>query len=173
MLKNKNIFLIGMMNSGKTTIGEKLSKKLKMDYIDTDQQIEEIMSMSISDIFKIFGEEHFRKMESAFFLEKTKQQGIVFSTGGGIVLSTLNGNCLKNNGITFLLETSIDRLIKRSNNIQKPLLNKSKDIKFNLLKIWEDRKSLYYKYAHHIINNDYLLENETVDKIINILNEKN
>ena len=59
MFMNKNIFLIGMMNSGKTTIGEKLSKKLKMDYIDTDQQIEEIMSMSIPDIFKIFGETEF------------------------------------------------------------------------------------------------------------------
>ena len=82
---NYNIFLIGMMGSGKTTVGKKLSKKLKMNFVDTDYQIESIMSMSISQIFNEFGENRFRAMESSYFIEKSKENGIVFSTGGGII----------------------------------------------------------------------------------------
>ena len=100
-MKNKNIFLIGMMGSWKSTVGSKLASTLDMEFIDTDDAIEEITEMKISDIFREFGEERFREMETAFFVEKAKQSGQVFSTGGGIVLSSENQKVLIENGTTF------------------------------------------------------------------------
>ena len=80
-----NIFLIGMMGSWKSTVGQKLAMNQKMKFVDTDYAIEKIMSMKISDIYDEFGEEKFREMESSYFIEKSKQTGFIFSTGGGIV----------------------------------------------------------------------------------------
>ncbi|MAV58758.1 MAG: shikimate kinase [Candidatus Marinimicrobia bacterium] len=171
MLIDENIFLIGMMNSGKTTVGKILSKKIKYNFIDTDIQIEEIMSISISDIFDIFGEKRFREMESSFFIEKSKEKGIVFSTGGGIVLNDLNANSLKNNGITILLEASIEQLAARIKVNNKPLLINSSNFKRDLSKLWQERKKLYYNYADIIINNDNLSPIGTVQEIIKVLNE--
>ena len=83
-INNTNIFLIGMMGSWKTTVGCKLAVTLDMEFIDTDDAIEEITEMKIADIFRELNEKRFREMESAFFVEKAKQPGQVFSTGGGL-----------------------------------------------------------------------------------------
>ena len=87
-----------MMGSWKSTVGRKLAEALNLEFIDTDDAIEEVTEMKISDIFREFGEDRFREMETAFFLEKSKQTGHVFSTGGGIVLSSQNRKDLLNNG---------------------------------------------------------------------------
>ena len=169
---NENIYLIGMMGSGKTTVGEKLSKKMNMSFIDIDQKIEEIMSMSILEIFDIFGEERFRDMESSFLLEKSKESGIVFSTGGGIILNKSIRRFLKNNGITFFLDTSIDELNKRIKNSNKrPLLNQSKNIELDLKKINDQRKNQYISSANYILKTDHLEPDVISNKIIKILNE--
>ena len=80
---NTNLFLIGMMGSWKSTVGRELSKVMDMEFVDTDDAIEEINEMEMADIFKEFGENRFRKMEKAFFIEKAKKPGQIFSTGGG------------------------------------------------------------------------------------------
>jgi len=174
-MKKTNIFLIGMMGSGKTMVGKILSKKLKMNFIDIDEEIEEIMSMSIHEIFKEFGQKRFREMESSYFIEKSKQKGIVFSTGGGVVLKKENRQRLLNNGITILLDTTIYELNKRIKNVtyERPLINKSKNIQLDLLKIWEKRNFFYTSCANHIIQTDNCQPNIIVNKIIKILNEKN
>ena len=171
---NQNIYLIGMMGSGKTTIGEKISKKMNMNFIDIDQKIEEIMSMSISEIFDVFGEKRFRDMEASFLIEKSKESGIVFSTGGGIILNKSIRQHLKNNGITFFLDTSIGELKKRINNNKKrPLLKYSKNIEIDLKKINDQRKNQYISSANHILKTDHLDPDLISNKIIKILNEKN
>ena len=76
-----NLFIIGMMGSWKSTIGRKLSEILDLQFIDTDDAIEEMTEMKVSDIFIEFGEKRFREMESAFFIEKSKQSELIFSTG--------------------------------------------------------------------------------------------
>ena len=96
-----NIFLIGMMGSWKSTICKKLAESLDSKFIDTDDEIEEAIEMSISEIFQERGEAQFREMESVFFLEKSQQSGHVISTGGGIVVVEANRIALKNNGITI------------------------------------------------------------------------
>ncbi|MDP6570474.1 MAG: shikimate kinase, partial [Candidatus Marinimicrobia bacterium] len=95
-LNGNNLFLIGMMGSWKSTVGKKLAIALNMEFVDTDDVIEEVTEMKVSDIFSEFGEVRFREMELAFFKEKSKQTGHIFSTGGGIVLQTENRNILKN-----------------------------------------------------------------------------
>ena len=89
-MKDKNLFLIGMMGSWKSTVGRNLASTLDMEFIDTDDAIEEMTEMKVKDIFREFGEKRFREMETAFFIEKAKQLGQIFSTGGGIVLGEEN-----------------------------------------------------------------------------------
>ena len=102
-MKDKNLFLIGMMGSWKSTVGRKLASTLDMEFIDTDDAIEEMTEMKVADIFREFNEKRFREMETAFFIEKAKQSGQIFSMGGGIILGKKNRKVLQNNGICFLL----------------------------------------------------------------------
>ena len=123
MPSTQNLFLIGMMGSWKSTIGRKLAKALNLEFIDTDDAIEEVTEMKVADIFREFGEDKFREMETAFFIEKAKQPGQVISTGGGIVLGAETRKVLRENGTTFLLNASPTTLANRIQNTKKrPLL---------------------------------------------------
>ena len=165
-----NIFLIGMMGSWKSTVGQKLALNKTIQFVDTDQAIEKIMSMKISEIYDEFGEEKFREMESSYFIEKSKQTGFIFSTGGGIVLGKKNRNILQSNGICFLLNASPKILASRIKNIEKrPLLNNVEDIEKQLIKIWNKRKKLYNSSAHYTINTENIKPNEIVLQILKIL----
>ena len=165
-----NLFIIGMMGSWKSTVGRELAGKLNFEFVDVDDAIEEVMDMKISDIFKEFGENRFRKMETAFFSEKSKQYGHVFSTGGGIILEEKNRNILQKRGITFLLHASTKTLASRiSNTTKRPLLNDSDNIQQRLDQIWNDRKLYYRNSAHHTIITDNLKPKKVLEKICNIL----
>ena len=109
-INKNNLFLIGMMGSWKSTVGRDLANTMSMEFVDTDDAIEKIMSMKINEIFNEFGEHRFREMESSYFIEKSKNKGYLFSTCGGILLNNNNRNVLSNTGITILLEASIDEL---------------------------------------------------------------
>ena len=121
---NNHIFIIGMMGSGKSTIAPLLSDKLKIPYIDIDQDLEEILNCNIVDIFKQYSEERFRILESRYFLEHIKNSSTIYSTGGGIVIDKQNRNALKKTGFTVFLKASIQTLYNRINNDTKkrPLL---------------------------------------------------
>jgi shikimate kinase len=167
--KNNNIYLIGMMGSWKSTIGSNLAKKLDMNFFDTDDVVEELTEMKISDIFKKYGEKKFRQMEKAFFLEKGKEFNQLFSTGGGIILDNENREILKK-GITFLLEASPDIIAARIHNKSKrPLLKESENLEAELSAIWQKRQGYYYESAQHIIKTDNLQPSEVIDKILKIL----
>ena len=166
----KNLFLIGMMGSWKSTVGRKLAQSMDMEFIDTDDAIEEIMEMKISDIFSEFGEDRFREMETSFFIEKSKQTGQVFSTGGGIVLGSENRKVLKQYGTTFFLNASIEILADRIHNTTKrPLLTQSDNVQLRLEQIWQERESFYKDSAHHIIDTNNLNSTQVLDEILNLL----
>ena len=166
----RNIVIIGMMGSWKSTVGSELAEALGMEFIDTDDAIEEVTEMKISDIFREFGEDRFREMETAFFIEKAKQTGQVFSTGGGIVLGSENRKVLKKYGTTFLLNASTETLANRIHNTTKrPLLTNSENLHLSLEKIWVERKSLYKNSAHHTIDTDNLNPVQVLDEILNLL----
>ena len=162
-----NIYLIGMMGSGKTTIGAQLSKQLNREFIDIDQDLESINNMSISDIFNDFGEHKFRQMETAYFTEKAKEKNKIFSTGGGIILEKANREVLINNGITFLLEADCNILLNRVKDIQnRPVLSK-----FNksINDIWKEREKYYYASCDHVINVEKSSISVITNKIMEIL----
>ena len=159
-----------MMGSWKSTVGRNLASTLDMEFIDTDDAIEEMTEMKVKDIFSEFGEDRFREMETAFFVEKAKQSGHVFSTGGGIVLSAENRKVLKENGTTFLLDAFPKTLTDRIHNTSKrPLLIDSDNLEDRLQTIWQDRSELYKNSAHHIIKTDKLKPAQVLDEILKIL----
>ena len=165
-----NLFIIGMMGSWKSTVGSKLADNLNMEFIDTDDAIEEVTAMKISDIFSEFGEDRFREMETAFFTEKAKQTGTVFSTGGGIVLGIENRQALQNNGTTFFLNASTKTLADRIHKVTKrPLLTDSENVQLKLEQIWKERKSFYKDSAHYTIETDDLNPTQVLNEIINLL----
>ena len=158
------------MGSWKSTVGRKLAEVLDMEFVDTDDVIEEMTEMKVAEIFKEFGEERFREMETAFFIEKAKQSRQIFATGGGIVLGEQNRNVLQNSGICFLLDATSKTLADRIHNTTKrPLLVGSKNIEENLRTIWQDRSAFYKDCAHHIIKTDELKPQKVLDEILKIL----
>ena len=166
-----NIYLIGMMGSGKSTIGEKLANNLNMEYVDIDNDIESINQMTIFDIFKQLGEKKFREMETVYFIEKSKQTNQVFSTGGGIVLDTENRDILKNNGVTFFLEADCKILLDRIKNISsRPLLNNKNPIE-TISSIWEKRKKYYYDSSNYTINTNTSSINDVISEIAQKINK--
>lgn len=114
MAEKRNIFLVGPMGAGKSTIGRQLAQLLGMDFIDTDTEIEQRAGADISWIFDVEGEEGFRKREERIINELTQKQGIVLSTGGGAVMSKENRNHLSARGIVIYLETTVDKQFERT-----------------------------------------------------------
>ena len=159
-----------MMGSWKSTVGRELAKTMGMEFVDTDNVIEEVTEMKISDIFREFGENRFREMETAFFIEKAKQIGHVFSTGGGIIMTPENRKVLKKYGTTFFLNSSTEILAKRIyNTTKRPLLYNSENLASRLAEIWEERKSFYKSSAHHTIDIDKLNPKQVLDAILTLL----
>ena len=167
----KNIFLIGMMCSGKSTIGKLLSKKLSMSVIDIDYDLEQLMDMSITTIFNEYGEKRFRLIESTYFRECSKNDSFIFSTGGGIVLDSNNQNILQTRGISFFLDCNTTVLIDRLNkqNQARPLYKNDEDV----ISLYNNRRNLYKRCSHHIIDTSALTKQEIVLKIEKLYNENN
>ena len=162
---NKNIYLIGMMGSGKSTIGKLLSENKNIPLFDMDIELEKLMEMSINKIFNEYGKNRFRLIESTFFNEITKKNYFIYATGGGIILNKKNQKILKNKGITIFLDCSKDILIKRlkKNLNMRPLLQNNFENNINI--IYNDRYDIYKSCAHFIIDTSSLSPNIIINKI--------
>ena len=148
ILKNKrNIVLIGMPSSGKTTIGNLLSNVINKNLIDTDKLIEEKIGMSIKEYINSFGEESFRKIEKEIIVNVSKLNDQIISTGGGVIKDYDNINNLKQNGIIIFIDRSLDKLTATNS---RPLSNNYED----LLKLYNERIHLYKEYADYIVTNN-------------------
>lgn len=153
----KNIFLIGFMGSGKSTIGKNLAKKLNKEFIDLDDYIVEKKQMTITDIFQQFGEEEFRKLENSALKEIIKNKNQIIATGGGVPCFYDNMEIMNENGTTVFLQLSAEELAKRLANekAQRPLiaeLSNSELIDFINKKLNERDK--FYNKAKVIINSN-------------------
>ena len=167
----KNIFLIGMMGSGKSTIGNLLSEKLSMPIIDMDDEIQQLMDMSITKIFEEYGEKRFRLIEATYFRECSKNDNFIYSTGGGIILDSNNQNIMQKRGMCFFLNCNTNTLISRLNsqNKNRPLYKNNDDI----ITLYNKRINLYKKCAHHTIHTSNLTEEQIAIQIKKIYNENN
>ncbi len=164
------LILIGPMASGKSTIGRKLSKRLNLDFIDIDEEVEKSAGVSISWIFDLEGEEKFRERERKELINFLKTDNCVISTGGGVILSEENRNNLKK-GTVIYLETSIQTQLERTlNDKKRPLLLESDNKEQTLIELKKIRDPLFKGCANITIKDGEKGHNEVIDEIINKLN---
>ena len=163
----KNIILIGLPGSGKTTIGKVLSYKLKKAFLDIDSFIESQEGMTVYDIFQKSGEEFFRELETKAceHIDKCYKNTIV-STGGGIILNPENMRYLKNSGMIIYVNRSVESIFKTLNSEKRPLLKNNPD---KLYDMYKERHPLYLKYADACVLNSGEFS-ECVDNIYSIIN---
>ena len=159
-----------MMGSGKSSVGQSLSKYLNNTFYDLDKEIEKSFNLSIKDIFLEYGEDLFRKEEEKLLGELDKLSGLIVSTGGGIVISNINRTILKKNKTYFLeanIEDMYERALRREND--RPILKGMNVRQFKDL--YEKRRNLYIESATKIINVDKKSTEDLTIEIVN--NEKN
>ena len=145
---NTNIFLVGLMGSGKTTIGKALAKRLSLRFVDADHEIEARTGASIPLIFEIEGEASFRQREADVIRDLSSQQGIVLATGGGAVLNEQSRRWLRERGTVIYLKASVASILQRtSHDRNRPLLQTS-DPKAKIEELCRQRAPLYQEVAH-------------------------
>lgn len=147
MKGKRNIFLIGPMGAGKTTIGKQLAEVLKLDFIDSDQELEKRTGAPIDWIFDIEGEDGFRKREENIIEELTQMQGIVLATGGGAIVSDKSRNFLAARGVVVYLETSIEQQLERTRRDKRRPLIQNENPKEVLEQLMKERESMYTDIA--------------------------
>ncbi|GGA63761.1 shikimate kinase 1 [Neiella marina] len=155
MAEKRNIFLVGPMGAGKSTIGRQLAQELHLQFFDSDQEIEKRTGADISWVFDIEGEAGFRAREESVINDLTEKQGIVLATGGGSIKSKENRNRLSARGIVVYLETSIDKQFARTQrDKRRPLLANADDPREVLEELAGERNDLYNEIADVVVQTD-------------------
>lgn len=159
----KPLILIGMMGSGKSTVGKFLAERIGYKFLDMDETIENIQGLKIKDIFELKGESHFRKLEEELLSKLVDKTQMVISTGGGIVINPINTLRMKEMGIVILLRGSEGELNKRlaGETENRPMLKQ-----MALGSILKVRSPLYEQTAQLIVDIDGKNVEETVGEII-------
>ena len=166
MTSKTNIFLVGPMGAGKTSIGRQLAEALKMDFLDSDHEIEARSGATIPWIFDVEGEEGFRKREQAMIDELSQRQNIVLATGGGAVLSEINRQYLKSRGTVIYLSASIDQLLQRTYRDRNRPLLQTADPRAKLEELMQIRGPLYREVADIVVDTNHSSIRHTVNQII-------
>ena len=166
-----NIFLVGPMGAGKSTVGRQLAKSLNMEFVDCDREIEERTGVNISIIFEVEGEEGFRKRERAMIEQLTERDGIVLATGGGAVIEEDNRARLRTRGFAIYLNAPIELLLERTaRDKQRPLLQ-TDDPKAKLIALAEEREPLYQQVADMVVKTDRRTARHVVKEIVRRLGQ--
>ncbi len=161
-----NIFLIGFMGSGKSTIAKILSEKLDMPLVEMDQRIVEEQKMSINEIFEKYGENHFRDIESQLILDLANEEGAVVSCGGGVVVRSENTEYMKQNGKVFFLTATPETIFERVRySKERPLLNDNMNVEY-IAQLMEKRMPLYQAAADYVIVTDKKTKQEIAQEIL-------
>ena len=160
----QNIILIGPMGSGKTTVGRQLSKRLRMDFVDSDHMIEERCGVSIATIFYIEGEDGFRIRETKMLKELCERNGTVLATGGGAIVSEENRILLRK-GYVVYLKTSIETQLARTQKNQNRPLLENVDAQEKLEELMRDRGKLYEQEADLTVTSGDRVVSKVVEEI--------
>ncbi len=162
---NGNIFFVGLMGAGKTTIGKLLAKKLKKTFYDTDHEIEKKLGVKVSVIFELEGEKGFRKREAQMIDQLTAKKDIILATGGGAVLSEENRRLLKDRGKVIYLNAKPQHLAKRmAFDKDRPLLQQG-DMLDNLNKLHKERHPLYLQVSSFVVDTGQQKTQTIINKI--------
>ena len=164
-----NIFIVGPMGSGKTTVGKIVANELFLEFHDTDAKIEESTGVTIDWIFDIEGESGFRKRETLILKEVVALNSIVLATGGGIIIAEENRELLASRGTVFYLHTPLNTQIERTaKDKDRPLL-KDKDPEKVLLDLQKTRQAMYEEVADHIIDTENKSGSEVANEIVKLV----
>jgi shikimate kinase len=171
MLKyqEQNIYLIGMMGCGKSTIGPLLAAKLGYSFSDTDMRIEAKIGQSISTYFSTVGKQKFRTLETEILAEVSTGKRLVISTGGGIAIEQINWSYL-GEGLTIWLDPSVDLLVERLNHdTTRPILANCGDLRAHLERISAERRHSYAQAKIHLPILQKLASQEILDRLCALL----
>ena len=161
-----NIFLIGPMGAGKSTIGRRLAAALGKEFVDADQELEERTGVGIPLIFELEGEEGFRKREREMLARLVKRNGIVLATGGGVVLSAENRTHLVQRGFVVYLDAPVDLLVARvARDRHRPLMQ-TNDPKATMHELMRIRDPLYRECADIVVRSTHRSSRFVVREIL-------
>ncbi|MGD8681269.1 MAG: shikimate kinase AroK [Lysobacterales bacterium] len=142
-----NVYLIGPMGSGKTSIGRRLARRLDLEFLDCDHELEAQTGASINLIFDVEGEEGFRERETRMLQTLTSRRGVLVATGGGAVLRSENREMLKSSGLVVYLRTSVAQQLRRVGRDRSRPLLQTPDRRERLRLLAEQRNPLYEELA--------------------------
>ncbi|MCD6583472.1 MAG: shikimate kinase [Candidatus Omnitrophica bacterium] len=167
---DKNIYIVGFMGTGKTTVGKLLAKRLNREFIEMDEEIEKKENKKIVDIFSLYGESYFRKVVKEVLKEIAERKNLVVSCGGGIVIDRENLQILKATGIPVCLEASVEVIYERTKrHTHRPLLNVA-DPRKKIEELLAYRSSFYHQVPLRV-DTSGLNPSQVVDKIMEILKD--
>jgi len=168
-MENKNIFLIGFMGSGKSTIARMLAKESKKELIEMDEAIETEEGCSINQIFETHGEGYFRDLESQLVIRIADKGGMVVSCGGGVVLREENIINMRKNGKIIYLSATPETIYKRvCHSTNRPLLNGNMNVEY-ITELMEKRLPVYDKAADIVIDVNNKEKKEIVAEILKVV----
>ncbi len=149
--KKRNIYLIGMPGSGKSTIGRSLSKCLRLTFVDADQALTDRTGVAIATIFELEGEAGFRERETALIAELCTRTEILVATGGGSILSAENRRLLHATGVVVYLRAKLDDIWMRTRHDSKRPLLRAENPVAVLTSLLEIREPLYNEIADLVV----------------------
>lgn len=165
-LQGLNIYLIGMMGSGKSTIGKLLATELAYRFLDTDETIEQLMQQSVSEIFQTVGEAEFRQLETQVLAEVSAHTRLIVATGGGIAIDLANWHHLQQ-GLVIWLDADVDTLVARlKDDRTRPLLDDPDRLYSKLAEILQQRRARYAVADLRIPITAQLLPEQIIDLIL-------
>ncbi|XOB66029.1 shikimate kinase [Deferribacteres bacterium DY0037] len=169
----KNIYLIGFMGTGKSSVGRLLAEDLGASYVDTDQMVIEKTGREITNIFEEDSEEDFRRLETEVLSEVVDKENLVVSTGGGIVVTMGNLEAMKQTGFVVTLIADANTILERisSDETCRPLLEVEEP--FEEIKRLLFERASFYINAHHIVDTSDITPREAADCILEKLKEYN
>jgi shikimate kinase len=147
-----NIFLVGLMGAGKTTVGKLIARHLNRPFVDSDHEIEKRTGVNIPLIFELEGEAGFRTREAAVIEELAGQRNIVLATGGGAILSPRNRDNLRRNGTVIYLRAKVEDLWQRTRHDKNRPLLQTADPQAKLKELFAQRDPLYCEIADIIVD---------------------
>jgi shikimate kinase len=165
-LQGLNIYLIGMMGSGKSTIGPLLAEHLGYSFLDTDTTIEKLVGQSVTEIFQTVGETEFRQIETQVLAEVSAHLRLIVATGGGIAIAQENWNHL-HQGLVIWLDPHVEVLVARlQGDTTRPLLANSTDLQSKLATMLAERRYRYSEADIQISIDQNLTAEEIIDRIL-------
>jgi shikimate kinase len=154
LLHRGNLFLVGLMGAGKSTLGRQLARRLHLSFHDADIALEQRLGVSIATIFEIEGEQAFRDREEAMIDELTALRNIVLATGGGAVTRDASRQRLKERGTVVYLHATPETLWGRVRNSRNRPMLKVEDPRARIAALYDERDPLYRAIADEIIESD-------------------